>query len=91
MLQTVSVIGLEFFSMLDMLESGGTVDWKWRAPGKPDSNEENNSNPIPETVYSVVFLVCYLGGDQTIKIKILLWNPNLKYYFIQNMCNQSRS
>ena len=31
-------------------KTSSTVDWRCRAPGKPDSNEEKNSNPIPETV-----------------------------------------
>ncbi len=31
-------------------KNSSTVDWRWKAPGKPDSNEEKNSNLIPETV-----------------------------------------
>ena len=34
-------------------KTSSTVDWRWRAPGKSNTNEEKNSNPIPETVTSV--------------------------------------
>ena len=34
-------------------KTSSTVNWRWRAPGKPDSNKEKNSNPIAETVANV--------------------------------------
>ncbi len=31
-----------------------TVDWRWRARGKPDFNELGNSNPTSETVWDEI-------------------------------------
>ncbi len=63
MLRTTSEMGLEFFSSLEFgfprahyLQStvwkiSYTIDWRLWVLGKPNSNEEKNSNPTSEAVY----------------------------------------
>ncbi len=41
-----------------VLQNLYTVDWRGKAPGKPDSNEERNSNPFPETVPYIIIPDC---------------------------------
>ncbi len=43
----------QWYVNIQVLKASSTVDWRWRAPGKPDSNEEKNSNPITGTVISI--------------------------------------
>ena len=45
-------------------KTSSTVDWRWRAPEKPDSNKERNSNPITETVATNIPLTSNFASDQ---------------------------
>ena len=45
--------GYEDLSCDGCCKTFSAVNWRWRAPGKLNSNGEKNSNPIPETVTCV--------------------------------------
>ncbi len=64
-----------------------TVDWRLKAPGKPDSNEEKNSNPIPETVIWVLLLLFFLSLPHTLTIINLQISPPLTWLFIYLVTN----
>ncbi len=69
-----------------------TVDWRWRASGKPDSNEEKNSNPKAETVNDIIWhllsrmLKRRARCRRTINAQVFLFVIVAQYFII--MCLQ---
>ncbi len=61
-------------------KTSSMVDWRWRAPGKPDSNEEKNCNPMPETVYNILVLPVILENWQFL---YLAW---LQCWLLTSLC-----
>ena len=75
------------------------VDWRWRAQRKPNSNEEKNSNPIPETVIyvpriffiSIIFVKWDSLAERFFALVLngnMLPQPSLWQIVGGNSCNQ---
>ncbi len=73
-------------------KTSSTVDWRGRAPGKLDSNEEKNSNPKAETLYKYVsdkILYTHCGCPWPLLVmKADFWQRRSASYFV-NSCLQN--